>query len=145
MKLLVVNGPNLNMLGKRDKSVYGSFAYDELVKMIEDWSRENNVEVEVFQSNHEGEIVDRLHRLDFDGLVINPGAFTHYSYAIRDALEIVRVPKVEVHISNIHRREEFRRKSVTAEVCDGQISGLGVYGYILALEYVKKVSSESTD
>ena len=133
------------MLGKRDKSVYGSFAYDDLVKMIEDWSRENNVEVEVFQSNHEGEIVDRLHRLDFDGLVINPGAFTHYSYAIRDALEIVRVPKVEVHISNIHRREEFRRKSVTAEVCDGQISGLGVYGYILALEYVKKVSSESTD
>lgn len=142
MKLLVVNGPNLNMLGKRDRNVYGNFTYDDLVRMIEDWAKRNGVEVEVFQSNHEGEIIDRLHRLDFDGLVINPGAFTHYSYAIRDALEIVKVPKVEVHISNIHGREEFRRKSVTAEVCDGQISGLGVYGYILALEYVRKVSSE---
>jgi len=142
LKLLVVNGPNLNMLGKRDRNVYGNFTYDDLVRMIEDWAKRNGVEVEVFQSNHEGEIIDRLHRLDFDGLVINPGAFTHYSYAIRDALEIVKVPKVEVHISNIHGREEFRRKSVTAEVCDGQISGLGVYGYILALEYVRKVSSE---
>ncbi|AJG40455.1 3-dehydroquinate dehydratase [Thermotoga sp. RQ7] len=142
MKLLVVNGPNLNMLGKRDRNVYGNFTYDDLVRMIEDWAKRNGVEVEVFQSNHEGEIIDRLHQLDFDGLVINPGAFTHYSYAIRDALEIVKVPKVEVHISNIHGREEFRRKSVTAEVCDGQISGLGVYGYILALEYVRKVSSE---
>jgi len=144
LKLLVVNGPNLNMLGKRDRNVYGNFTYDDLVRMIEDWAKRNGVEVEVFQSNHEGEIIDRLHRLDFDGLVINPGAFTHYSYAIRDALEIVKVPKVEVHISNIHGREEFRRKSVTAEVCDGQISGLGAYGYILALEYVRKVSSESS-
>lgn len=144
MKVLVVNGPNLNMLGKRDKNIYGTFSYEDLVKMIEDWGKKNGVEVEVFQSNHEGEIVDRLHRLDFDGLVINPGAFTHYSYAIRDALEILKVPKVEVHISNIHRREEFRRKSVTAEVCDGQISGLGVCGYLLALEYIKKKLEELT-
>lgn len=138
MKILVINGPNLNMLGKRDRSVYGAQSYQELVGKLNEWAEENGVDLEVFQSNSEGEIVDRIQRMDYDGLVINPGAFTHYSYAIRDALEIVKVPKVEVHISNIHAREEFRRRSVTAEVCDGQISGLGVFGYLLALEYVRR-------
>ncbi len=138
MKILVINGPNLNMLGKRDRSVYGAQSYQDLVGKLNEWAEENGVDLEVFQSNSEGEIVDRIHRMDYDGLVINPGAFTHYSYAIRDALEIVKVPKVEVHISNIHAREEFRRRSVTAEVCDGQISGLGVFGYLLALEYVRR-------
>ncbi|PLV59091.1 type II 3-dehydroquinate dehydratase [Thermotoga sp. KOL6] len=142
MKILVVNGPNLNMLGKRDKNVYGNFTHNYLVEEIKKWGEENSIEVEVFQSNHEGEIIDRLHRLDFDGLVINPGAFTHYSYAIRDALEIVKVPKVEVHISNIHKREEFRKISVTVEACDGQITGLGLHGYILALEYIKRKLEE---
>jgi len=138
VKILVINGPNLNMLGKRDRSVYGAQSYQELVGKLNEWAEENGVDLEVFQSNSEGEIVDRIQRMDYDGLVINPGAFTHYSYAIRDALEIVKVPKVEVHISNIHAREEFRRRSVTAEVCDGQISGLGVFGYLLALEYVRR-------
>lgn len=138
MKILVINGPNLNMLGKRDRSVYGAQSYQDLVGKLNEWAEENGVDLEVFQSNSEGEIVDRIQRMDYDGLVINPGAFTHYSYAIRDALEIVKVPKVEVHISNIHAREEFRRRSVTAEVCDGQISGLGVFGYLLALEYVRR-------
>ena len=134
--ILVINGPNMNMLGKRSRKHYGNITYQELVSRLETWGAERGIDVEVFQSNHEGEIIDRIHRMDYEGLIINPGAFTHYSYAIRDALEMVQVPKVEVHLSNIHAREEFRRKSVTAPVCDGQISGLGFWSYILALEYV---------
>ncbi|MDI3517762.1 MAG: 3-dehydroquinate dehydratase [Thermotogota bacterium] len=138
MKILVVNGPNLNMLGKRPSEYYGSRSYSELVDLLENWGSENGVFVEVFQANIEGEIIDRLHKMDFDGLVINPGAFAHYSIALRDALEILNVPKVEVHISNIHAREDFRTRSVTAAVCDGVISGLGFDSYLLGLEYVKK-------
>ncbi len=134
--ILVINGPNMNMLGKRDKKHYGDMTYQELVSRIKSWGVERGVDIEVFQSNHEGEIVDRIQKMDYEGLIINPGAFTHYSYSIRDALEIVRVPKVEVHISNIYAREEFRKRSVIAPVCDGQISGLGFLSYILALEYV---------
>ena len=134
--ILVINGPNMNMLGKRDKKHYGDMTYQELVSKIKSWGVERGVDIEVFQSNHEGEIVDRIQKMDYEGLIINPGAFTHYSYSIRDALEIVRVPKVEVHISNIYAREEFRKRSVIAPVCDGQISGLGFLSYILALEYV---------
>jgi len=132
--ILVINGPNMNMLGKRDKKHYGDMTYQELVSKIKSWGVERGVDIEVFQSNHEGEIVDRIQKMDYEGLIINPGAFTHYSYSIRDALEIVQVPKVEVHISNIYAREEFRKRSVP--VCDGQISGLGFLSYILALEYV---------
>jgi len=134
--ILVINGPNMNMLGKRDKKHYGDMTYQELVSKIKSWGDEKGVDIEIFQSNHEGEIVDRIQKMDYEGLIINPGAFTHYSYSIRDALEIVRVPKVEVHISNIYAREEFRKRSVIAPVCDGQISGLGFLSYILALEYV---------
>ena len=134
--ILVINGPNMNMLGKRDKKHYGDMTYQELVSRIKSWGVERGVDIEVFQSNHEGEIVDRIQKMDYEGLIINPGAFTHYSYSIRDALEIVQVPKVEVHISNIYAREEFRKRSVIAPVCDGQISGLGFLSYILALEYV---------
>ncbi|RLF81388.1 type II 3-dehydroquinate dehydratase [Thermococci archaeon] len=136
MMILVINGPNMNMLGKRDKKHYGDMTYQELVSKIKSWGVERGVDIEVFQSNHEGEIVDRIQKMDYEGLIINPGAFTHYSYSIRDALEIVQVPKVEVHISNIYAREEFRKRSVIAPVCDGQISGLGFLSYILALEYV---------
>ncbi|MCD6268051.1 MAG: type II 3-dehydroquinate dehydratase [Thermotogaceae bacterium] len=136
MMILVINGPNMNMLGKRDKKHYGDMTYQELVSKIKSWGDEKGVDIEIFQSNHEGEIVDRIQKMDYEGLIINPGAFTHYSYSIRDALEIVRVPKVEVHISNIYAREEFRKRSVIAPVCDGQISGLGFLSYILALEYV---------
>ena len=134
--ILVINGPNMNMLGKRDKKHYGDMTYQELVSRIKSWGVERGIDIEVFQSNHEGEIVDRIQKMDYEGLIINPGAFTHYSYSIRDALEIVQVPKVEVHISNIYAREEFRKRSVIASVCDGQISGLGFLSYILALEYV---------
>ena len=134
--ILVINGPNMNMLGKRDKKHYGDMTYQELVSKIKSWGVERGIDIEVFQSNHEGEIVDRIQKMDYEGLIINPGAFTHYSYSIRDALEIVQVPKVEVHISNIYAREEFRKRSVIAPVCDGQISGLGFLSYILALEYV---------
>ncbi len=95
---------------------------------------EKGVDIEIFQSNHGREIVDRIQRMDYEGLVINPGAFTYYSYSIRDALEIVQIPKVEVHISNIYAREEFRKESVIAPICDGQISGLGFLSYILALD-----------
>ena len=134
--ILVINGPNMNMLGKRDKKHYGDMTYQELVSKIKSWGVERGIDIEIFQSNHEGEIVDRIQKMDYEGLIINPGAFTHYSYSIRDALEIVQVPKVEVHISNIYAREEFRKRSVIAPVCDGQISGLGFLSYILALEYV---------
>ena len=142
MKFLVVNGPNLNMLGVRDKNIYGSRSYRDLVDILNKWAKEKGIELMIFQSNHEGEMIDFLQREQFDGLVINPGALTHYGYSLRDALETISVPKIEVHISNVHKREEFRRKSVTAEVCDGQIIGLGILGYILALEYLYQKLTE---
>ncbi|SHF21262.1 3-dehydroquinate dehydratase [Marinitoga hydrogenitolerans DSM 16785] len=137
--ILIVNGPNLNMLGKRPKKIYGSFSYEDLIEEIKQWSIKSGIPVEVFQSNIEGEIINRLQKMNFKGLIINAGAYTHYSYAIRDALEIIDIPKIELHISNIYKREEFRNKSVIAPVCDGQITGLGLDGYILALEYLKKL------
>ncbi|SCX11916.1 3-dehydroquinate dehydratase [Lachnospiraceae bacterium YSD2013] len=139
MKLLVVNGPNLNMLGKRDPAVYSSRTYDDLLQMIGNKASELNMTVEVFQSNHEGAIIDRLQDAMEDGtegLVINPGAYTHYSYAIHDALEILSFPKIEVHISDINTREEFRRVSVTRAACDGQIVGEGFEGYLHAMEMI---------
>jgi 3-dehydroquinate dehydratase-2 len=135
--ILVINGPNLNMLGKRPTDIYGSETYDDLIKKIKDYAEKDGLTVDFFQSNFEGKIIDRIQKMDYEGLIINPGAFTHYSYAIRDALEIVNVPKVEVHLSNILAREAFREKSVTSAECDGVISGLGQYGYILALNYIK--------
>ncbi len=139
MKLLVINGPNINFLGIREKSVYGTQDYDDLLQMIAKKGEETGCTIEVFQSNHEGAIIDRLQDAYFDGtegIVINPGAFTHYSYAIRDALASITVPKVEIHISNIMEREEFRRVSVTAPVCDRQIYGQGLDGYLQAIDYI---------
>lgn len=137
-KLLVINGPNINFIGIREKGVYGSDNYESLVKMIEDKAAELGVEVEVFQSNHEGAVIDKIQQAYYDkvdGIAINPGAWTHYSYAIRDALASVEaIPKIEVHISNVHKREEFRHISVTAPVCTGQVVGLGLKGYLYALE-----------
>lgn len=137
MKLLVINGPNLNFLGIREKGIYGNKDYLALISMIEEKAKELNTQVEIFQSNGEGDIIDRLQRSydeKVDGIIINPAAYTHYSYAIRDALASLTVPKIEVHISNIHQREEFRHQSVTAPVCNGQIAGLGLDGYLLAME-----------
>ena len=139
MKLLVINGPNLNFLGIREKSVYGTQDYDYLLKMIADKGEKENCTIEIFQSNHEGAIIDRIQDSYFDGtegIVINPGAFTHYSYAIRDALASITVPKVEIHISDITKREDFRKVSVTKAACDKQIYGHGLEGYLMAIDYI---------
>ncbi|MCR5254520.1 MAG: type II 3-dehydroquinate dehydratase [Acetatifactor sp.] len=139
MKILVINGPNINFLGIREKSVYGNEDYDYLLNMIATKAEESGNEIEVFQSNHEGAIIDRIQDSYFDGtegIVINPGAYTHYSYAIRDALASITVPKVEIHISDITKREDFRKISVTAPVCDRQIYGKGLKGYIEAIDFV---------
>lgn len=139
MKLLVINGPNLNFLGIREKCVYGNQDYQYLLNMIQEKAEESGNEITVFQSNHEGAIIDRIQEAYFDGtegIVINPGAYTHYSYAIRDALASITVPKVEIHISDITKREEFRKVSVTAPVCDKQIYGQGLDGYLQAIDFI---------
>jgi 3-dehydroquinate dehydratase-2 len=141
MKILVINGPNLNFLGIREKSVYGTQDYDYLLKMIGEKGEQTGSTIEVFQSNHEGAIIDRIQDSYFDGtegIVINPGAYTHYSYAIRDALSSITVPKVEIHISDIMNREEFRKVSVTAPACDKQIYGHGLEGYLEAIDFCLK-------
>ena len=141
MKLLVINGPNLNFLGIREKGVYGTQNYDDLLNMIAKKGKENGCAIEVFQSNHEGAIIDRIQDAYFDGtegIVINPGAYTHYSYAIRDALASIEVTKVEIHISDITKREEFRKVSVTAPACDAQIYGHGLEGYLEAIDFCLK-------
>lgn len=134
-KVLVVNGPNLNLLGSREPEVYGRLTLDEINTRLTELADQLGLELEFFQSNHEGEIIDKLHQsaAAVKGIVINPGAFTHYSLAIRDALAAIGVLCVEVHLSNIHAREEFRKNSVIAPVCIGQISGFGSTSYLLAL------------
>lgn len=139
MKILVINGPNLNFLGIREKGIYGTMNYEGLVQLLEEKGRETENQITVFQSNHEGAIIDRIQEAYFDGtqgIIINPGAFTHYSYAIRDALASVEVPKVEIHISDITKREEFRKISVTKDVCEKQIYGKGIQGYLEAVDYL---------
>lgn len=131
MKILIVNGPNLNLLGTREPEIYGSISMDDY--LIELRTAFPQHEINDYQSNVEGEIINRLQKNDFDALVINPGAFTHYSYAIADCLQNISKPKIEVHISNIYKREEFRQKSVTAANTDGILSGFGMQGYRLAI------------
>lgn len=135
MKILVINGPNINMLGIREKNIYGNNDYNSLVEKIKKEANELNCQVDFFQSNIEGEIITSIQKAlgVYDGIIINPAAYTHYSIGILDALKSVNIPAIEVHISNIHQREDFRKKSVTAEGCIGQISGLGFEGYTLAL------------
>ncbi len=140
MKLLVINGPNLNMLGIREPDIYGKQNYETLVKMIEKKAEELGVGVSVYQSNHEGCIVDEIQKAygNFDGIVINPAAYTHTSVAIPDALKAVGIPTVEVHISDINSREEFRRHSYTSCACVLTIAGKGFDGYLEAMEYLAK-------
>ena len=139
-KVLVVNGPNLNLLGKREPEIYGTRTLHELEEMVRTRARSLDLEVSFFQSNSEGEIIDHLqqHGPGSAGIVINPGALSHYSLALYDCLQALALPVVEVHISNIHAREEFRSKSVTARAARGVITGLGFVGYELALEYLSK-------
>ena len=134
MNIKIFNGPNLNLLGKRNKNIYGKETLNEIQNWVE-IKIDNKHLIEWFQSNHEGEIIDEMHRSidSCEGIIINPGAFTHYSYAIRDAIESVDIPTVEVHLSNINKREEFRKKSVIKDVCIGQITGLGKSGYLDAV------------
>jgi len=141
-KVLVINGPNLNLLGIREKDVYGSVSYEDVLKSISQKAQELGFEVEFFQSNHEGSIIDKIHSAYYekvDAIIINPGAYTHYSYAIHDAIKAINIPTIEVHISNIHAREEFRHKSVIAPACTGQISGFGIKSYIIALYALKEI------
>ena len=140
-RVLVIQGPNLNLTGEREKGVYGSETYDEICAQISDYAEKMGFDCEIFQSNHEGAIIDKLHsaRLDCDGIIINAGAYTHYSYAIRDAISAIRIPCIEVHMSNIYAREEFRSKSVIAPVCAGHIAGFGKNGYLLALQGLAEI------
>lgn len=134
MKILVINGPNLNLLGTREADVYGTRTLEEINDSLKKLAAELGAEVDIRQSNHEGEIVDFIqHAKDYAALVINPAAYTHTSVAIRDAIAAVEIPAVEIHLSNIYRREEFRHKSLISPVAHGQISGFGPEGYLLAL------------
>ena len=138
-KILVLLGPNLNMVGIREKGVYGAETAESIELQIKEYANNNGFEADVFQSNHEGDLVDKIHesRENYCGVAINAGALTHYSYALRDAIACVKIPYVEVHMSNIHAREEFRHESVIAPVCAAQIAGFGKNSYFLAIEALK--------
>lgn len=137
MKLLVINGPNLNLLGIREPEIYGNYTYQYLVSQLEKWAQSQGCMINVLQFNSEGAIIDAIHSAisQYDGIIINPGAYTHYSYAIHDAIKAVNIPTIEVHLSNISARDNFRKTSVIAPACRGQISGLGHWSYIAAIDY----------
>ena len=138
-KILVLLGPNLNMVGVREKGIYGSEDASSIEEQIKSYAQSNGFEADVFQSNHEGDLIDKIHSAkdNYNGVVINAGALTHYSYALRDAIACIKIPFVEVHMSNIHSREEFRHTSVIAPVCVGQIAGFGKNSYFLAINALK--------
>jgi 3-dehydroquinate dehydratase type II len=143
-KVFVVNGPNLNMLGRREPEIYGKTTLRQILKALKRYARSRGVRVRCYQSNHEGRLVDKIQRMSrkgYAGLIINPGALTHYSYSLRDAIKASGVPSVEVHLSDIENREEFRKVSVTRDVCVAQIKGLGPDGYLRALDALIGVSS----
>ena len=135
-KIQIINGPNLNLLGKREPEIYGSLSLDQINSKLVSLAKFLGVELDFFQSNHEGAIIDKIHdafNADIDGIIINPGAFTHTSIAIRDALLLLSCPIIEIHLSNIYKREAFRHKSLFADIVTGQVSGFGPYGYQMAL------------
>lgn len=140
-KILVLLGPNLNMVGVREKSIYGAEAAESIEIQIKEYAENNGLSADIFQSNHEGYLIDKIHAAKdvYSGVIINAGALTHYSYALRDAIACVKVPFIEVHMSNIHAREEFRHKSVIAPVCAGQIAGFGKNSYFLAINALKEL------
>jgi 3-dehydroquinate dehydratase-2 len=141
MRFLILHGPNLNLLGTREPSIYGARSLEEIDARLQAWALAHGVELRIVQSNHEGALIDAIHDSAAwsDGIVINAGAYTHTSLAIRDAISAVRLPTVEVHLSNVYAREAFRHTSLLAPVCRGQISGLGWIGYQLALEALKEI------
>lgn len=140
MRILIVNGPNLNFLGKREPETYGNRSYSDLVNYLLDYAQNNDLYLEIYQSNHEGEIIDIIQNKyeDFEALIINPGAYTHYSYAIYDCLLSVNIKKVEVHLSDIYNREDFRKISVIKPACNIQFYGRGFESYIDAIKYLSK-------
>ena len=142
-KILVISGPNLNLLGTREPEVYGSLSLEDMKRRMADYANGRELNLDFYQSNIEGEIINYMHEnRDADGIIINPAAFTHTSIAIRDAISAVRIPTVEVHLSNIHAREEFRRVSHIAPVCVGQISGFGINSYVLGLSALDSYLNE---
>ena len=144
MKVVVIQGPNLNMLGHREQNIYGPMKLEDIHNQMRAFAEQNGIEIEFFQSNLEGEIVDKIQEClgEADGIIINPAAYTHTSIAIRDAISAVQIPTVEVHISNIYTREEFRQKSLTAPVCAGQITGFGPFSYHMAMIAITQIMNE---
>ena len=140
-KLLIINGPNLNLLGNREKNIYGNESLEEIKNNCENKCKDLNLELDFFQSNNEGDIINKIHETDklFDGLIINPAAFTHSSIAILDSLRAINKPIIEVHLSNIYSREEYRKKSITSEGVNGLICGFGANSYILAIDAMLKL------
>lgn len=146
MKLMIINGPNLNLLGIREKDVYGTTSYRDICDYIQSEGEKKGHEIKILQSNIEGEIINYIQQAyfeKFEGIMINPGAFTHYSYGIHDAIKSVNIPTIEVHLSNIHAREDFRKNTVTAPACIGSICGFGALGYALAMDALNESSKES--
>lgn len=142
MKILILNGPNINFLGIREKNIYGHVYYDELCEYIKNYAKNNDIEIEIVQNNIEGELINCLQKAyfeKFDGVIINAGAYTHTSLALSDAIKSINIPTVEVHLSNIHSREEIRQKSLIANACIGQIIGFGIDSYILAIAALKRL------
>lgn len=139
IKIGIINGPNLNMLGRRDENIYGSLTYEEINLKIKSFARKENIELVITQSNSEGDLIDFIqdYSVSTDGIIINPGAYSHYSYAIADALRDCSIPIIEVHLSNISSREDFRNRSVTSAACKGQIAGFGYKSYTLAIYLLK--------
>jgi len=148
MKIVIINGPNLNFLGTREPEIYGRQTLEEIENKIQEYAEMQEVDCSFFQSNSEGELIDRIqqaHMDKADGIILNPAAYTHYSYAIHDAVKSVNVPAVEVHLSAIHARESFRKDSVVAPACIGQISGFGETGYLLAIQALKEVRNKGEE
>jgi 3-dehydroquinate dehydratase II len=144
MNVVIIHGPNLNLLGSREVDIYGGQKLEDINALCQAFAKDNKIQLSTFQSNHEGEIIDRIHAASKAGhaIVINPGAYTHTSVAIRDALAATQVPKIEVHLSNVHKREDFRHNSLTAAHCDGQILGFGANSYLLALHQLILIDQE---
>jgi len=140
-KILIINGPNLNLLGNREKKFYGDTTLEKIKTLCDQHCKKNDISCSFFQSNHEGELIEKIHSAesDFDGIIINPAAFTHTSIALLDSLRATSKPKIEIHISNIYAREDFRRKSITSEAVNGVICGFGENGYILAIDAIKNL------